>query len=468
MKTSSPTSTQQPPPSASPAQDGPQDDPWLDTPSSAPRSPALSTASTADGEVSSPELPPLQAPRLPDFVLGLLRTPSPYSDGEQGRDHTSNWGSPYPQHLRRQSVSSEEEPSDDFPIHRLDIRTPFLRPISSSTGSGADNQPSSLVSAAVLANRARRPARGITEDWIRQHTAGVDEALESRHWLSDGSGGSENSSLSGSLSGDEAAWLHDGPDLHTPKARLSQTSREGGSSRKASRRYPRTRSSNETLKQAHLRNLESLGTMATTEEVITPDGGSDRSADVPQQDTAPENIAVPATPTRSDHDRMNDSLADAPKGENNPPVTPPRPAPAAKRTNATPRIKKKVPWKGKSILVLLPRDEERGQAGDRPLPLDESTVANMMKSWEELGYNVRGFDLDGPQGVSSSPELSQSKGAWPDFDEIARERAQRSYKVTLPDLNGKLQSRSEGCDRRLLTCLVSLEDIRGRVAGGQA
>jgi hypothetical protein len=338
-------------------------------------------------------------------------------------------------------VSSEEEeddPTDGFQIHRLDIQTPFLRPVSSGTGSGSgvENHPSSL--AAVLVNRARRgPARGITEDWIRQHTAGVDEEREPRHWLSDGTGDSENSSLSGSLSGDEAAWLHDGPDIRTPKARGPNNAREGKRSRKASRKYPRARSSNETLKQDRNHNMDSINKMASTEEGITPDGGSDQKRAVSPGDVP---VSVPETPLRKDHDTTKGSTADAPLAENNPPATPTRPAPAVKRTtNATPRIKKKVPWNGKSILVLLPRDDERGQPGGRPLPLDETAVARLMQSWEQSGYSTRGFDLEGSREVKfSSADHSQSKGAWPDFDDMARERAERSYKVMLPDLNGKL------------------------------
>lgn len=89
-------------------------------------------------------------------------------------------------------------------------------------------------------------------------------------------------------------------------------------------------------------------------------------------------------------------------------------------------------------MVLLPRDDERGRSGDRPVPLDEAAVRGMFRSWEELGYNTRGFDLVGHDGVSSSlPEHSQSKGAWPDFDDVARERSERNYRVVLPDLNGK-------------------------------
>ncbi|OIW30552.1 hypothetical protein CONLIGDRAFT_574831, partial [Coniochaeta ligniaria NRRL 30616] len=421
-----------------------------------PRSPALSSASTADGEASSPEVPPLRAPRLPDYVRGLLRTPSPGTDGNRRREHILSYGSPYPPDLRRESLSSEDEALDDSPIHRLDIQTPFLRPISSDQEFGPDNQQTSLVSAAaVLANRARRPARGITEDWIRHHTAGDDEDIERRHWLSDGTG-SENSSLSGSFSGDEAAWLQEGQDLRTPRA---NTSRGRTNPRKSSGRYPRTRSSNETLKQAHAeyQAMDNVANMSTAEEATTPDGASEPGFQASPQDQRPQTPTLPET-RRHDGEGDAKTAADAPKSESNPPVTPSRTV-TRKATNATPRIKKKIPWKGKTIMVLLPRDDERGQSGDRPQPLDHSAVDGMLKSWEQLGYNTRGFDLDGHDGVSSSsPEHSQSKGAWPDFDEIARERSERSYKVVLPDLNAWKKYVEELQEAKLRALGVSFGD----------
>jgi hypothetical protein len=102
----------------------------------------------------------------------------------------------------------------------------------------------------------------------------------------------------------------------------------------------------------------------------------------------------------------------------------------------TPRLKKKVPWKGKSVMVLLPRDEERGQPGKAPIPLNESNVSGMLRSWQQLGYNVDGFDLYEPVARLDPSEQSQSRAAWPDPDELLRERMQRGWRVLLPDLNG--------------------------------
>lgn len=103
-------------------------------------------------------------------------------------------------------------------------------------------------------------------------------------------------------------------------------------------------------------------------------------------------------------------------------------------------MKKKVPWKGKSIMVLIPRDDERGQPGKAPNPLDKATVEGMFREWEQLGYDTRGFDLDTPKGFAQPGEYSQSRGAWPDPEDLRREVQQRAFKVLLPDLNGKLHN----------------------------
>lgn len=387
---------------------------------SASRSPALSSASTAEEAEDSPNLPPLPAPRLSEQVLGLLRTPPPRSDRGANARRQEFLGSPYPSHLRGRSLSSSEPSQDSPPIHRLDIFTPALRPAPVSCGSPASERGQPLsAAAAVLAHRARHPALGITEDWIRQHTTGDREA-EPRHWLSDGTGGSENSSLSGSLSGDDAAWLRDHP-LRTPRADSNHPSWR----RLVSPRHLRHQSSSETLTQAnHDRSFaRHLDNMATPD---LEDGAShgDMSEHVRQSSLEP-----PSTPKRDQFDGPNGS------------VNPGQGLPTMETTARTPArkepFKRKVPWQGKNIIVALPLDEERGQPGKAPVPLGQATVDRMYRSWGQLGYDPRGFDLDISSSYSMPGEYSQSRSQWPDPDHLARDRSQHRYKVLLPDLNGK-------------------------------
>lgn len=418
-KTSPPGSPNSDPPGA-PAQDGTGDIRLSQSPS--PGSPALSDASTADGQddiESSPALPPLPAPSLPQRAQQLLRTPSPTPD-EETQFGTASWGSPYPRtdhNLRRQSFSSDA--SDDSPIHTLDIDTPFLRPapeILRSEGPD-DTDPTSAISAAaaVLANRARRPNRGLTEDWIRTHTTGELNNTEPRHWFSDGSG-SEHSSLSGS----EFGWF----DERNPR-----TPRANKAIKHAARRiirHSRGESSTETLRPSP--RTRGIVKMATLEaEPVVRDTSDNKQPEV----SSTENDAPrPSTPIRE---------APATNGAAKLPPTPTRKLdkPLPKEPAATPRIKKKVPWKGKNIMVLLPRDEERGLPGKAPKPLRQDEIQKMFASWEELGYGVDGFDLLVEGYQPPDTDDSQSREAWPTGEDLVQERSKKNYKVTLPDLNGK-------------------------------
>jgi hypothetical protein len=107
-----------------------------------------------------------------------------------------------------------------------------------------------------------------------------------------------------------------------------------------------------------------------------------------------------------------------------------------KEVYSTPRLRKKLPWRGKNIMILLPRDDERGRPGKSPMPLNQKDVERMFVSWEELGYGIAGFDLEGHASSEHSRPPAQSREVWPGLEDLAREFTERRFKVTLPDLNG--------------------------------
>ncbi|KAI1379142.1 hypothetical protein F4677DRAFT_465370 [Hypoxylon crocopeplum] len=441
------SSTPSTPPRAS-AQDGTGASPSRSRPNSSRSSP-VSSASTVDNGESSPVLPPLPAPKLSERASEYLRTPPSNRAAERDRQYvTASWGSPYPDadsdQFRRLSFSSET--SEESPLHQLEISTPFLRPAPLTATTEPEQSLSSLSgSAAVLANRARRPLRGITEDWIRQHTTN-DPSSEHRHWLSDGTDDSEHSSLRSSISGDEASWFEES-DPRTPRATLHPAL----ASSKTSRHHPRKRSSNETLKQAVLNRR--IASRTVNMDALDVERGGQDAASIHTIESVSEPTPRAETP-RSDQPGSNGPVAF---------VHPELPSTPAKQIKPvaghTPRPKKKVPWRGKNILVCLPWDEERGQSGKAPVPLSAPDVTAMFQSWEQLGYSVRGFDLEGVHApLDPLDNYSQSRGEWPNADDIINERAQHKYQVTLPDLNAWRNYVNELNEAKLRALGVSFGD----------
>ncbi|KAI0204291.1 hypothetical protein F4808DRAFT_374537 [Astrocystis sublimbata] len=140
----------------------------------------------------------------------------------------------------------------------------------------------------------------------------------------------------------------------------------------------------------------------------------------------------PTTPVNNELIGLNGSN----NGEDADSALPATPAkPTKPLPSQTPRLKKKVPWKGKNILVLLPRDQERGRPGGPPMPLDATSTESMFRSWEQLGYDISGFDLDAHQLEETRANDSRSRDEWPLADDVVKERSLRQYRVTLPDLN---------------------------------
>ncbi|KAL7923402.1 hypothetical protein ACQKWADRAFT_289552 [Trichoderma austrokoningii] len=129
--------------------------------------------------------------------------------------------------------------------------------------------------------------------------------------------------------------------------------------------------------------------------------------------------------------------------------------PLLRDPSVTPRNKKKVLWKGKSIQVMLPRDDERGLPGQPPFPLRQHEIERMFESWVELGYNVDGFDLPAEDVTTGE---SQSREAWPSFEDLAQERYERDYTVVLPDLNAWKNYVNELQEAKLRALGVSFGD----------
>ena len=410
------------PPPAATAEDGPNELPSRRA--EQPRSPAFSTTSTAEGG-SSPVLPPLPPPTFRGHTIDILSTPPSGSGSQAGSSHyyTASWGSPYQTataasfRTRSHGRTLSSEASEDSPIRHLEFHTPYLRPAPTFTRSQTEPDfvsQDGLISAAVLANRARRPATGLTEEWIRHHTGG--EAAERNHWLSDDPGDSEHSSLSGSISGESRDWLGQEADPLTPTLKRFLQSRKF--SRVASNGHKRGPST-ETLKQEYFDH--SVVKMSSVNE------NPESAVEMEMQISSPAEERAPPPPPKSPPLSWRAAALPAPTS-----------GPAPSEAPSSPqRLKKKVPWKGKNILVLLPWDDQRGQKGNAPKPMSESEVDAMLKEWEQLGYDTTGFNLGPSDAFAEEGAQGQSRSVWPTTQDMLRERGQRTFRVSIPDRSGK-------------------------------
>lgn len=87
----------------------------------------------------------------------------------------------------------------------------------------------------------------------------------------------------------------------------------------------------------------------------------------------------------------------------------------------------------------------------------------MFDSWTELGYNVDGFDLPAEDDATQE---SQSREAWPSFEDLAQERYEQDYTVVLPDLNCMyfffflfLRNCSRTSRKRLMTNITTYHSV---------
>ena len=450
-----------------------------------PGSPSLSTTSTADGG-SSPVLPQLPAPTINGRTLDLLKTPPTEPRTNSSRYYTASWGSPYPESSdgplpasgcdHRKSLSSDT--SEDSPLRRLELHTPFLRPAPGFSRSHTEPAlvPTTGVSAAVLVNRARRPALGLTEDWIRQHTEA--ETTERLNWLSDGSGDSENSSKS-------SDWVPGELDPRTPT--LKNFVERRGNARDRSQ-HARQKST-DTLRQADFESHvpQNPAKMSTTinSAALDPLGeiparkGTARkhvqhsraqSNIEPLRDVLSKTVAannrnsmssVPESINTTNGEQESPSEKPASVLDKELPPPPPeiledKPAetqewraaslpvpngglsePAipviAESPSPVLRLKKKVPWKGKNIAILLPLDDERGKKGKAPMPMTPIDVDKMLRDWEQLGYNVTGFNLGNTDVNDTLGVQGQSRNVWPIVEAMLEERQMGKYRVSIPD-----------------------------------
>ena len=96
------------------------------------------------------------------------------------------------------------------------------------------------------------------------------------------------------------------------------------------------------------------------------------------------------------------------------------------------RPKKRVQGKTRTIVIGLPIENEFGKT-TRESYLTANDVAKRLEDWKNKGYNIEGFVL-APASADTPLLLNgQSRAVHPDPEDEKRERADRTYKVSIPD-----------------------------------
>lgn len=98
------------------------------------------------------------------------------------------------------------------------------------------------------------------------------------------------------------------------------------------------------------------------------------------------------------------------------------------------KARKRVLWRGKPCIISLPSiDDNWNQNGSIAL-LNPQEVDDRLKMWERQGFDTKGFTLSSSaEGFVPVLSAGQSRAVYPDPGDEENERAQRDFRVSIPD-----------------------------------
>lgn len=453
---SSANSALSPPPPHSTNPSGIRDTSHLSAPLQSPfPSPGVSTRSAA-GSPGRPtssgnrSVGPNQSstlPLLPKYcgVLDSSTTSPEDKKAESSIYYTTAWGSPYaapsPRRLSwslSQNAGADRESGDSSPVSiqfGLEPNRPdILRNLEPSVKDFGDG---TLERSPKRASRRGKSIQDFTQDWINQYLTGQPRT-ERSNWLSDDSGSEAPSFITAANHfADDASddWLglendsHDQDLLKTPTLadfvnRKATSRREVGPVRKIKESLHKRA---DTLRQedfwgfAYDKDPQSI-TMTETKE-------PQASTEVEHKPSSPDDKPLPPPPA---DDKEQSSTADASKNTIQADTSKEQPT----ESNPTPppkRQRKKIPWRGKGCIIELPMFDKRGteESGYRLLTAED--VQRGLQQWEELGYDVSGFNVGATEDPSNLELGGASRPLYPDVADLQDEIKPGSYTVSFPN-----------------------------------
>ncbi|KAF2842449.1 hypothetical protein M501DRAFT_998743 [Patellaria atrata CBS 101060] len=108
--------------------------------------------------------------------------------------------------------------------------------------------------------------------------------------------------------------------------------------------------------------------------------------------------------------------------------------PPPQSSTPVPRLKKRVLWRGRNCMILIPRDPTRGTEGGPPKPLEPSEVAARLRRYESAGYDVRGYDhRQGEDDFVEEKGTAQNREIYPTPEEDYEVRKSKNFVVHVPN-----------------------------------
>ncbi|KAL4866446.1 hypothetical protein BDV12DRAFT_199160 [Aspergillus spectabilis] len=420
------------------------------SPGASSRSAAGSPGRSSSGNHSGGPNPPSTIPVLPKYRAVVDSSTSSPEDkkAESSIYYTTAWGSPYAAPSPRRLSSSlsqhpgiDRESGESSPVSIQfglePIRPNILRSLDASEAKKiGDASPDHSLEGDAAGIRGKS-IQDFTQDWINQYLSGQPRT-ERSNWLSDDSGSEAPSFITAANNfADDGSddWLgleNDSRDqelLKTPtladfvNRRSAASRREGGSIRPKIKESLHKRA--DTLRQEDFWGF-----------AYDKDPQAVTMTDV--KEAQPSTEAEPKAPSPSEK-----PLPPPPVDEKEPSSTPEGGNPTEadvlskekpiKDKPLPPRQRKKISIRGKGCFIDLPVNDNRGKEESGYRLLTPEDVAQSLKQWEELGYDVRGFNVSASEDSSNLELGGASRPSYPELADMRDEIKPGNYTVAFPN-----------------------------------
>ncbi|XHG06741.1 hypothetical protein AWENTII_009924 [Aspergillus wentii] len=397
--------------------------------------------------------PPAALPSLPRYQ-GAWESLASSPDNRRAESsvyYTTAWGSPYaapsPRRLSwslSQYASIDRESGASSPTsirsgiyHGSETnQTEFLRP------SAADTSFRNLRSVSrnrspvrdLLGRKGGKSIKDFTQDWINQYLSGQPRT-EKSNWLSDDSGSEAPSFFTAQnhFADDPSDdWLGLEDDnreediLRTPtladfvnRRKVAGQGESAATQRVKDYLHKRT----ETLRQedfwgfAYDKDPQPITMAETKDTPLPPEPGANKT-------TSPTEKPLPPPPVEDEN--AGPSPSQPSEASNSKPIK----KPAMDKPSRP--VRKKIAWRGKACIIALPMEDNRGSEESGYRLLTRADMAQRLKSWEDEGYDIRGFNVsttEDPAGINLG---GASRPLFPDSSELQDGKIE-NYTVRFPN-----------------------------------